>query len=82
MVQSKLRCQELQKLLLQVKKVSRLQDAFGLFNRMMQTPGKAELTLTELRVSDSKQIQTAHLLTICTYTFREGPEFCCSCVYR
>lgn len=36
--------------LLQVKKVNRLQDAFGLFNRMMQTPGKAELTLTELRV--------------------------------
>ena len=33
-----------------MKKVSRLQDAFGLFNRMMQTPGKAELTLTELRV--------------------------------
>lgn len=36
---------------LQAKKVRRVQSAFELFNRMMQTPGKAELTLTELRVS-------------------------------
>lgn len=34
---------------LQAKKVRRVQSAFELFNRMMQTPGKSELTLTELR---------------------------------
>lgn len=34
---------------LQAKKIRRVQSAFELFNRMMQTPGKSELTLTELR---------------------------------
>ncbi|KAL3155667.1 hypothetical protein ABBQ32_012695 [Trebouxia sp. C0010 RCD-2024] len=34
---------------LQAKKIRRVQSAFDMFNRMMQTPGKAELTLTELR---------------------------------
>lgn len=38
---------------MQAKKVRRVQSAFEMFNRMMQTPGKAELTLTELRVSIS-----------------------------
>lgn len=38
---------------LQAKKVRRVQSAFEMFNRMMQTPGKSELTLTELRVSDA-----------------------------
>lgn len=38
-------------LYLQAKKVRRVQSAFEMFNRMMQTPGKSELTLTELRVS-------------------------------
>jgi len=36
--------------MVQAKKVRRVQSAFELFNRMMQTPGKSELTLTELRV--------------------------------
>ena len=36
--------------MVQAKKVKRVQSAFELFNRMMQTPGKSELTLTELRV--------------------------------
>ena len=35
---------------MQAKKVRRVQSAFELFNGMMQTPGKSELTLTELRV--------------------------------
>lgn len=38
---------------MQAKKVRRVQSAFEMFNHMMQTPGKSELTLTELRVSIS-----------------------------
>ena len=36
---------------MQAKKIQRVQSAFEMFNRLMQTPGKSELTLTELRVS-------------------------------
>ena len=47
---------------MQAKKVRRVQSAFELFNRMMQTPGKSELTLTELRVSQQALHHAQHRL--------------------
>ena len=46
---------------MQAKKIRRVQSAFEMFNRMMQTPGKSELTLTELRVSIPLAIPRWHV---------------------
>ena len=49
---------------MQAKKVRRVQSAFEMFNRMMQTPGKSELTLTELRVSQPSLSRFVLLLCV------------------
>lgn len=57
-------------LLLQAKKVRRVQSAFEMFNRMMQTPGKSELTLTELRVCLP--------LACMSHGLHQSPGCCCN----
>ena len=74
--------------MVQAKKVRRVQSAFELFNRMMQTPGKSELTLTELRVRPLNPacitamldftVPLQHLVPVeLTFTFFPYPCYCC-----
>lgn len=74
--------------MVQAKKVKRVQSAFELFNRMMQTPGKSELTLTELRVSPLNPACITAMLDFTVPLPHLVPDelkvyiFSCSCCFR